>query len=381
MIVDSARKGKAIPRRRSRTVSNERISLVVVDALQVSREMTGVGRQALMLGEQLRAQPLFLPLEVRCAADIADVLAAAFPRDTRFRTPIRGSRPRFLRIAYQQLVAPLRDAPTTLLVCLGDQAPLWGGARVLLVVNDVRRFAAAKTNGRLEAWFYRFVMPRAARRAHSLVTISETTRVDLERLVGRRADVIAHHPSPRVDEPSRGGSHLLTVGALRPYKGVETVLRALAELPAPTRPLVVFAGPGEGRLDAFQNEVERLGIGSHVRFVGWVPERALDKLRRTALGTVNPSTYEGYGLAVAESLGYGLPTVASDIPAHREVAGEAALYFPPDDASALADRLNRLCADDGLRLRLAAAGLLRARQLAHAEPSWRTLLLAAAGID
>jgi glycosyltransferase involved in cell wall biosynthesis len=354
---------------------------VVVDALQVSREMTGVGRQALMIGERLREKPLPLPLEVRCPADIADVLAAAFPRNTRVRTPIRRSQPRFLRIAYQQLIAPLRDASTTLLVCLGDQAPLWGRARVLLVVNDVRRFAAAKTSGRLEAWFYRFVMPRAARRAHSLVTISEATRVDLERLVGRRAALIAHHPLPRPHVPSRGDSHLLVVGALRPYKGVETALRALAELPAPTRPLMVFAGPVEGKLDAFQTEAECLGIGGSVRFVGWVPEDELDELRRTALGTVNPSTCEGYGLAVAESLGYGLPTVASDIPAHREVAGEAALYFPPGDSGALADRINRVCADDGLRHRLAAASLARAGQLAVAGPSWRTLLLDAAGLS
>jgi glycosyltransferase involved in cell wall biosynthesis len=367
--------------RRSRTGGNERISLVVVDALQISRELTGVGRQALMLGEQLRERPLPLPLEVRCPADVADVLAAAFPRNARIRTPIRHSRPRLLRIAYQQLVAPLRDRPTALIICLGDQAPLWGRARVMLVVNDVRRLAAGRTSGRLEAWFYRFVMPRAARRAHALVTISETTRADLEDLVGRRAAVLAHHPPPRVDNPSRGGDHLLIVGALRPYKGIETVLRALAEVPSSTQPLLVFAGPDEGRLGELRNEAARLGVGGRVQFAGWVTERALDKLRRAALGTVNPSTYEGYGLGVAESLGYGLPTIASDIPAHREVAGEAALYFPPGDASALANHLARICADEDLRLRLATAGLVRARQLAHAEPSWRTLLLTAAGVD
>lgn len=327
-----------------------------------------------MLGEQLREQPIPLPLEVRCPADIVCVLAAAFPPDTRFRTPIRRSRPRLLRIAYQQLVAPLRDARTTILVCLGDQGPLWGAARVLLVVNDVRRLVAAKTSGKPEAWFYRFVMPRAARRAHALVTISHATRASLEELVGRRAEVIAHHPPPRVDRPSRGGSHLLIVGALRRYKGVETVLRALAQLPTSARPLAIFAGPGGRRLHALQDEVMRLGIGRHVRFLGWVPDRTLDKLRRTALATVNPSTYEGYGLAVAESLAYGLPTLASDIPAHREVAGEAALYFPPGDARVLADHLTRICAEGGLRLGLAEAALLRARRLAHSEPSWPAVL-------
>ena len=93
----------------------------------------------------------------------------------------------------------------------------------------------------------------------------------------------------------------------------------------------------------------RLGIDLSVNLPGWVPDEMLDRLFKSPLATICPSTYEGYGLTVAESLARSLPTVVSDIPAHREVAGEAALYFPPGDAAALADCLRRVARDEALR--------------------------------
>ena len=58
----------------------------------------------------------------------------------------------------------------------------------------------------------------------------------------------------------------------------------------------------------------------------------------------------------------GLPVLASDIPTHREVAGDAALYFPALDAEQLRAQWLRLVEDPSLRRQLAAAGPQRARR-------------------
>ena len=115
----------------------------MVSALQMAPEYSGIGRRVLSVGEDLDRLPNEIELEVVCAADVRPILEPVFPARTRFRTPLRHSRPRLTRIAYEQAIAPIRDYPSAaLVVCLGDQAPLWGSASILLLVNDVRTRAA-----------------------------------------------------------------------------------------------------------------------------------------------------------------------------------------------------------------------------------------------
>jgi glycosyltransferase involved in cell wall biosynthesis len=362
-----------------------RVERIVLDALQVPAEFSGVGRQALGIGAQLHDLPPRLELEVRCPADVRPLLEPAFPSRTRFRTPVRRSRPRLLRLLYQQLLAPLADPRSTLLVCLGDQGPVWGRAPVLLVVNDVRRLVRPETSGALERWFYRLLVPLAVRHATVVATISEFSARELAQALGtqRAVRVVAHHPQPRAAAPhqSPADGHILTVGALRPYKGAETAIDALAALEPGERPELVLAGPVEGRGAALAERARAGGAGDRVRILGWLGEPELERLYEAALATVNPSTYEGYGLPVAESLARGLPTVASDIPPHREIGGAAVLYFEPGDVRTLAECLRRLVRDPELRAGLARSALERARELQQARPTWRELILDAAGAD
>src|SRR4029077_3646439 len=222
-----------------------------------------------------------------------------------------------------------------------DQAPVWGRARVLLCVNDARRFVRPQTSGALEGAFYRALVPRAARRAAALVTISDFSRVELRKALGASAtiEVISPHVlvAPRDGGDPRG--HVLVVGASRPYKHVETVVAALALLEENVRRRVVIAGPTQRRARSLRDFAEQHGVAAHVELLGWVDDAKLQRLYETAAATVSPSSYEGFGLPVAESLAHGLPTIASDIPAHREVAGDGAGYFPAGDEAALAERL------------------------------------------
>jgi alpha-1,3-rhamnosyl/mannosyltransferase len=247
---------------------------------------------------------------------------------------------------------------------------------VLLCVNDGRRFVRPRTAGVLERSFYRALVPRAARRAAVLVTISDFSRAELRAALGATTTIEVVPPHVPVP-PGAGGlvdGHVLVVGAARPYKHVETVVAALALLPEALRRSVVVAGPLEGQAGRLRKLAERHGVASHVELAGWVDEATLQRLYETAAATVSASSYEGYGLPVAESLAHGLPTIASDIPAHREVAGEAAAYFPPADAAALAERLRAVLADTAERDRLAAAARRRAQEL-PVGGRWRELVL------
>ncbi len=321
--------------------------------------------------------PAEVELEVRCARETRALLEKVFPAGTRFWSPIARTRPRLLRILVQHVLAPLRDGPATVVVALGEQGALWGRASLVLVVHDVRRLTDPATSSRLEGAYYRFVVPRAARRARLMITVSEFSRREIAATLGEKVPlrVVAHHPRPRVSRP--GGDvrgPIIVVGALRPYKRIETVIDAVALLDPEERREVVFAGPTEGREDQLQRRAAAQGVADTVRFAGWLEELELERLYACAHASVSPSAYEGYGLPVAESLAFGLPTIATAIPPHREIGGNAVLYFEPGDAGALAAHLRLLARDEGRRAELAAAALERSRALARLGPSWAELI-------
>jgi glycosyltransferase involved in cell wall biosynthesis len=356
------------------------MTTVVVDALQVGTEPTGVARLVETVLRDLADLPPRFAVELRCTRESGAHFATVCAGRVRVRTPLSSNRPRWRRILYQQLVAPVRDDARTVLVCVGDQAPVWGRARVLLCVNDARRLVRPQTSGVLERVFYRALVPRAARHAAVLATISDFSRAELRKALGASTaiEVVPPHVPLAPRAGGRADGHVLVVGAARPYKHVETVVAALALLPETLRRRVVVAGPTEGRERELRDLAAHHGVAAHVELAGWVDEATLRRLYETAAATVSASSYEGFGLPVAESLAHGLPTIASDIPAHREVAGDAAAYFAPGDEASLAERLRAVLADPAERQRLVAAARRRAEELPTGG-RWRELVLRLAG--
>lgn len=76
---------------------------------------------------------------------------------------------------------------------------------------------------------------------------------------------------------------------------------------------------------------------------GWLGDADLRAVVASSAGLVLPSLDEGFGLPVLEALACGRPVLASDLPVLREVAGDHALFAPPDE-EAIADGLARLAA-------------------------------------
>jgi len=357
----------------SRWAQKSSVRRVVVDALQVPVQFSGVGTDVMAIGEGLSEVSPQFEVVLRCPADVRDLLEPCFPEGTLVECPIPSSQPRSRRLFAQQVIGPIRDARDTLVVCPGDQAPLWGRAPILLVANDVRRLVRPQDNSsRGDTLFYRLVEPLSVRRADIVLTLSNFSREEIQRAVRpwRPVRVVQPHPAPAVSKaPVEPGGHVLLVGALRPYKGVDTALEAMVAADVAVPPLLVV-GSDEDQRSLLEQRCRELGVETRVEFLGWIESERLDALYRDSFAVVSPSLYEGYGLPVAEGLAHGVPVVASDIPPHREVAGDAALLFSPGDASAMAAALSRLAADQG-EWRVRASGALeRSRYLATLEPHW-----------
>ena len=145
---------------------------------------------------------------------------------------------------------------------------------------------------------------------------------------GRRAEAFGEKP------------YLLHVGALDARKNVGLLLEAFEALPrARDLSLVLVGQPSFGAAPLLAT-IERLrGIGLDVRWLGHVPRRQLWGLMARAALLCSPSGAEGFGLPPLEGLSLGVPVVASRIPPHVEILGDAALFASPGDVGELRDAL------------------------------------------
>src|SRR5439155_24373922 len=82
---------------------------------------------------------------------------------------------------------------------------------------------------------------------------------------------------------------------------------------------------------------------------------------------VFPSAYEGFGFPLVEAFAHGLPAIASDIPALRELDNGAARFVPAHDVEAWARAVAELAADEEGRRRMRARGLERAAEVSYRE--------------
>src|SRR5215212_1864139 len=131
----------------------------------------------------------------------------------------------------------------------------------------------------------------------------------------------------------------LFVGQLRPYKGVDTLLRAWQQVENADLH-IVGDGHERARLQALAAE---LGLQS-VHFHGYVSDERLSEFYAQAHTLILPSNRkaEAFGLVLLEGMAAGCVPISSDLPGVRDVVANSGYTFPVDDSAALAERIKRL---------------------------------------
>ena len=209
---------------------------------------------------------------------------------------------------------------------------------------------------------------RVYRKVSRLVTITKALRSYLEERYGPLAPVevipdgapVPQDVPPLRDLADGEGLRITYIGQLYPWKGVDTLLLAMKDLPE--HELVIVGGlPPETDLERTCKLARDLEISGRVSFRGYVPPTKLDEERRAAdvfvvpLSDSTTSRHFTSPLKLFEAMAAGRPIVASDLPSIREVLtdGSNALLVPPGDPRALAQAIRRLAEDRTLRADLA----------------------------
>ncbi|NDV79335.1 glycosyltransferase family 1 protein [Dysgonomonas sp. 511] len=214
--------------------------------------------------------------------------------------------------------------------------------------------------------FYHFMMPRTGRKAHAVLTVSEFSKNEIVDTLKLDADKIhvVHSNVPFHDKPTKeevmnderdedAGRYIIAVSSMDPRKNFVRLVEAFADIEDKSVKLYIIGMS----FKAFNTPDMQKLISENVHLPGYIPDEDLQKMYRNALMSVYPSLYEGFGLPPLESMTYGCPALVSDIPALREISGDAALYADPYDKKDITMKINRLLADQQLRHELRIKGL------------------------
>jgi glycosyltransferase involved in cell wall biosynthesis len=218
--------------------------------------------------------------------------------------------------------------------------------------------------------FYRWNLERALR-ATIVITVSNAAAADLRRLapeLGGRLHVVPNGvnfaPNPDIEPLSRLGvtpPYLLYAGSYEPRKNLVGMLAALQLLKQAYSGIVVAVVEAHsGHEPAVHAAIAAAGLQDRVRLVHSLAEPDLRSLYSHAQALVFPSLAEGFGYPPLQAAACGVPVVASDLPAVREVMADAALYFDPRSSEALCFAMRRMFNDGPLRRGMVARGLQRA---------------------
>ena len=254
---------------------------------------------------------------------------------------------------------------------------------------------------RAETALRRWLVCRSVQAASRLMTPSAAmledlrhfARVDAARAVVNpygvpRARVVAAS-APR--EPRATRPRVLWVSHYADHKNLATLLRAVEQLRHEGEVsfellLTLDANLQNGQHTAMAAAEHRLlrslsdAEGARadevsLRLTGVLDYAQTWDLYRQADIFVFPSLCESFGHPLVEAMASGLPIVASDIAVHREICGDAAVYFPALDPSALAGALRRLLQDAAARQPLAERGRVRVNEFIWEDHVARLLAL------
>lgn len=312
--------------------------------------------------------------------DVTLFLPGALPRPAEVPAHVRVDQGRLRGHVWEQLELPCRTRMNgaDVVLHLSGSAPGWGGPNVV-VVYDVTPLTHPDWFTRSFRMWFRLALGRSARRAPGVITISEWTRREVERVLAvprSRIRVVGQGLEP-FSEPAPASAvasvrarwnlpekFLLAVGGRNPRKNLKFLLDMLGQWRerSDDAPTLLVVGEEYTRLHA-RAEMQ-VDSGVDVRLLGHVGDSDLHALYTAAAAFCFPSLAEGFGRPPLEAMACGTPAVVADYECAAEVLGDAAVILPLQ-TSLWIERLTPLLSGGAERQRLAAYG----RQYA-ARYSW-----------
>jgi glycosyltransferase involved in cell wall biosynthesis len=250
------------------------------------------------------------------------------------------------------------------------------------IISIVHHLRCSELHPGWEKRLYRSIEKRYLQGVDGYVFNSHNTRQVVEDLIGgEKAFVVAFPAGDRLkpvltlsqintrakqEEPLR----LLFLGNVIPRKGLSILLEALTPI-THHRWHLSIVGSLEMDMryaDGIVRKVKANGLDDRVKFFGPLDENELKKVMVSSQLMVIPSSYEGFGIAYLEGMGFGLPAIASAAGGAAEIIthGVDGFLIPPGNSTLLREALYQVIEDRELLAQMSRAALERFQ----CHPTW-----------
>lgn len=286
----------------------------------------------------------------------------------------------------------LRRPPSVLFVPAQALPILSFSTRLLTTVHDIGFHDIASKYDPAVRKRVAFATKRAIKHASRILTVSAFTKESLRKTFHIPEEKMVVTPlaanfttfrrlntqtiEPVLRELRIGQTFFLFVGRLEKKKNVTTLIRAF-ELFKQTRgigdpfELVLVGSPGYG-YEEIKKYIQLSAQKGYIRETGYIKDASVAALMNQAMALVFPSWYEGFGIPVLEAMACGTAVIASDIPALRGVAADAAVFVDPNAPEQWAKQMTYLAEHIESRDALIGKGTLRVSAFSWSQTAKQT---------
>lgn len=225
-------------------------------------------------------------------------------------------------------------------------------------------------------WHYFLDSKKIAYTANRILTVSNSTKNDLEKIWKISSEKITVTPLSAAENLKRTSTALvrkkyslppkfaLSLSTLEPRKNLMMLIHAFTKFKKESNSSVELVLAGNFDCKIFANP--KIHMRNFVKILGEIPESEKSALLSAAEVFCFPSIYEGFGIPLLEAMKCGTSVLAADIPALREIGGDAAKFLPPKNIDKWEFALQEIFTNESLRKDLIKRGLAQSKKF-----SWR----------
>jgi len=246
-------------------------------------------------------------------------------------------------------------------------APLMFRGPVVVTIHDIISILFPQNIPFASRMFYSKWMPFSYAKAKKIISISESTKRDIVRVLKISPDKITviHNgfdaklqqklSNDKIDQVKKKydlpQDYLLHIGTLEPRKNLDFLIDVFFEAIKDKKNsnlALVITGKKGWYYEGLFEKVAKLKLQGKVIFTGYIDEEDKGALYQGARIFTFPSLYEGFGLPPLEAMASGTPVISSNTSSMPEVIGEAGILISPKQKSAWVEAISRVNRDEKL---------------------------------
>lgn len=227
----------------------------------------------------------------------------------------------------------------------------------IVTIHDMSYKINSDWFSRLFYLWYNFLIPNLVNKSLKVFTVSNSSKNDIISILKTAPDKInVVYNSSYINtnnnfEAIVNGKYILTVSSLEPRKNLNNLIRAFNRIEGKTKLVIVGLQNSN-----FRSGLDLALLGENIEVKGYQTDKELGCLMNGAEVFVSVSLYEGFGLPAVEAMGFGCPVIVSDIPAHREICADAAIYADPNNVDDIKNKIISVLENWELKNKLKLAG-------------------------